>query len=41
MVADSLSDHGDMEIPDITELDSIAYLEVDTDHDDNYNEYRS
>ncbi|KAJ7436542.1 hypothetical protein FB451DRAFT_1193838 [Mycena latifolia] len=36
--AESLSDYGDMEIPDIAELDSIAYLEVDTDHDDNYNE---
>ncbi|KAJ7712675.1 hypothetical protein B0H16DRAFT_1702766 [Mycena metata] len=35
---DSLGDYSDTQIPDDLELDSIMYLEVDTDHDDNDNE---
>ncbi|KAJ7024812.1 hypothetical protein C8F04DRAFT_1192105 [Mycena alexandri] len=31
-------DYSDSEVLDITELDSFAYLEVDTDHDSNNNE---
>ncbi|KAF8130400.1 hypothetical protein K438DRAFT_2134895 [Mycena galopus ATCC 62051] len=35
---DTLGDYSDTQIPDDMELDSIMYLEVDTDHDDNDNE---
>ncbi|KAJ6470466.1 hypothetical protein C8R45DRAFT_937375 [Mycena sanguinolenta] len=36
--AESLGDYFDTQIPDTVELDSITYLEVDTDHDDSDNE---
>ncbi|KAK7000916.1 hypothetical protein R3P38DRAFT_2787410 [Favolaschia claudopus] len=35
---EELSDYGDQEMPNDLELDSIVYLEVDTDHDDVYDE---
>ncbi|KAJ7485785.1 hypothetical protein FB451DRAFT_1169017 [Mycena latifolia] len=36
--AESLDDYSDAEIPDSIELDSLTYLEVDTDHNDSDNE---
>ncbi|KAK6991463.1 hypothetical protein R3P38DRAFT_2803766 [Favolaschia claudopus] len=35
---EELSDYGDKEMPNDLELDSIVYLEVDTDYDDVYDE---